>query len=82
MDYEYIRQSYGAMFFPGDIVEHTETHERGEVVKPKPGHLHYVRVHFGTKGPGLCHPGALKIIARGGQWAKAQSAPDPSAGEK
>lgn len=64
MQYGYIEKAYGISFFPGDKVEHTETNKCGKVMRVKPGHEHYVRVHFGPDGAGLCHPGALKIIER------------------
>jgi hypothetical protein len=68
MAYDYIQQVYGAAFYPGDMVAHTETSQRGLVIEPQESHLHYVRTDFG-----LCHPRALKIMARGEAWGAAQT---------
>lgn len=61
--YDYIEQAYGKVFKPLDRVRHTVTNKCGEVMRPKKSHLHYVQVHFGADGVGLCHPGELEQIA-------------------
>lgn len=60
--YDYIQRAYGKVFVPDDKVRHTVTNHCGEVKRPKKSHLHYVCVHFGLHGLGLCHPGELELI--------------------
>ena len=60
--YDYIQRYYGKAFNPGEAVTHTVTNKCGKVMRPLKSHLHYVRVHFGIDGPGLCHPGELEKI--------------------
>ncbi|WP_282027094.1 hypothetical protein [Limimaricola cinnabarinus] len=72
--YDYIRHSYGAVFYPGDTVEHAETQKRGKIVPPNLTHRHYVQVEFDERGPVNCHPSALKIIARGKAWEQYREA--------
>ena len=60
--YDYIARAYGLVFIPRDCVRHIVTNKCGEVMRPKKSHLHYVRVHFGIDGVGLCHPGELERI--------------------
>jgi len=73
MHYQYIKDRYGAIFYPGDRGEHSVTKNGGTVLQPDRGRLHYVNVSFGPDGIGLCHPTELKIIARGKAWENAQA---------
>lgn len=60
--YDYIARVYAMTFTPGEVVTHTGTNKCGTVMRPKKSHPHYVRVHFGMDGAGLCHPDELKKI--------------------
>ena len=62
MAYDHIKRRYGLHFAVGDQVMHTVTRKHGRVMRPKASHLHYVRVHFGTDGAGLCHPQELEKV--------------------
>jgi hypothetical protein len=61
--YDYVERAYGRTFRPRDRVCHTPSGRHGEVMRPKPGYSHYVRVKFGEGGAGLCHPQELEPIA-------------------
>lgn len=79
MTYDYIHRVYGASFYPGDTVQHDETGKTGVVTRPNPSRAHYVRVLFDGK-PRMCHPRALKIMARGKEWERSRATADDTEG--
>lgn len=62
--YSYIEKAYGMTFRPKDRVCHIPSGRCGEVIRPRTGYSHYVRVHFGTHGVRLCHPQELEVISQ------------------
>lgn len=59
MAYDYIKRMYRVTPIPGRRVQHTETGQRGTIMRERPGHAHYVRVRFDDTGPGFSHPTSL-----------------------